>query len=206
LGQVGGKRDLGGKAKMKNRMSIVGVLLLGAAPVFAQAPGTVRSRPPVAEMFGGFSYTRLSDSGTSTNTKGIVGSFAWNARPWLQLVADSSYNTGSYSGVNVTLYGNHYGARVFYRERNKWRVSPFAEVLVGGSHVNNTISGTGGLQYTDLAFSFKTGGGVDFNLTPHFAIRVFDADYYRTSLFSGHQNNIWVSSGLVVRLGGASPE
>ncbi len=132
---------------MKNRMSIVGVLLLGAAPVFAQAPGTVRSRPPVAEMFGGFSYTRLSDSGTSTNTKGIVGSFAWNARPWLQLVADSSYNTGSYSGVNVTLYGNHYGARVFYRERN-----------------------------------------------------------YRTSLFSGHQNNIWVSSGLGVRLGGASPE
>jgi len=35
---------------------------------------------------------------------------------------------------------------------------------------------------------------------------VFDADYYRTSLFSGHQNNTWVSSGLVVRLGGASPE
>src|SRR6266436_10192431 len=191
---------------MNVRMSLIAVLLFAATPALAQGPASVTRRTPVGEMFGGFSYARLSDSGVSTNTKGIVGSFAWNARPWLQLVADSSYNTGSYSGVNVTLYGNHYGARVFYRERNKWRVSPFAEGLVGGSHVNNTISGTGGLQYTDLAFSFKTGGGVDFNLTPHFAIRVFDADYYRTSPFSRHQNNIWVSSGLVVRLGGASPE
>jgi hypothetical protein len=79
-------------------------------------------------------------------------------------------------------------------------------MLVGGSHVNNTVTGTGGLQYTDLSFSIKAGGGVDFNLTPHFAIRVIDADYYRTSLFGGHQNNIWLSTGFVVRLGGARPE
>ena len=78
--------------------------------------------------------------------------------------------------------------------------------LVGGSHVNNTVSGPGGLTYTDLAFSMKAGGGVDFNLSPHFAVRVFDADYYRTSLFSAHQNNIWLSTGFVIRLGGARPE
>ncbi|HXN54197.1 MAG TPA: outer membrane beta-barrel protein [Candidatus Acidoferrum sp.] len=191
---------------MKNRMSLLAVLLFAATSALAQSPVSVRARTPVAELFGGFAYARINDSGTNTNTKGIVGSFAWNARPWLQIVADSSYNKSSYNGVNVKLYGNHYGARVFYRERNKWRVSPFAELLVGGSHVNNTQTGAGGLQYTDLGFSMKAGGGVDFNLTPHFAIRVFDADYYRTSLFSAHQNNIWVSSGLVVRLGGARPE
>src|SRR6266403_2801970 len=84
--------------------------------------------------------------------------------------------------------------------------APFAEFLVGGSHVNNTVSGPGGLTYTDLAFSMKAGGGVDFNLTPHFAVRVFDADYYRTSLFSAHQNNIWLTTGFVIRLGGARPE
>jgi opacity protein-like surface antigen len=191
---------------MKNRMLLVGVLLFATAPAFAQRPVSINPRTPVAELYGGFSFARLNDAGTTTNTKGIVGSFAWNARPWLQFVADSSYNVSSYNGVNVTLYGNHYGARVFHRERNKWRTSPFAEVLVGGSHVNNTASGTGGLQYTDTGFSMKIGGGVDFNLTPHFAVRVFDADYYRTSLFGGHQNNIWLTTGFVIRLGGARPE
>lgn len=191
---------------MNLRMSLVAALLFAATPALAQGPVSITRKMPVGEMFGGFSYARLSDSGTTTNTKGIVGSFAWNAKPWLQLVADSSYNLGSYNGVNVTLYGNHYGARVFHRERNSWRASPFAEVLVGGSHVNNTVSGPGGLQFADLGFSMKMGGGVDFNLTPHFAVRVFDADYYRTSFFGSHQNNIWLTTGFVIRLGGARPE
>ena len=191
---------------MNVRMSLIAVLLFAATPALAQGPASVTRRTPVGEMFGGFSYARLSDSGVSTNTKGVVGSFAWNAKPWLQLVADTSYNVGSYNGVSVTLYGNHYGARVFHRERNSWRASPFAEVLVGGSHVNNTISGPGGLQFTDLGFSMKMGGGVDFNLSTHFAVRVFDADYYRTSLFGAHQNNIWLTTGFVIRLGGARPE
>jgi hypothetical protein len=191
---------------MKMRMLSIAVLLLAATPAFAQSPVSVMPKTPVAEMFGGFSYARLNDSGATTNTKGIVGSFAWNAKPWLQIVADTSYNVSSYSGTNVTLYGNHYGARVFHRERNKWRASPFAEVLVGGSHVNNTITGAGGLQYSDLSFSIKAGGGMDFNLSPHFAVRVFDADYYRTSLFAAHQNNIWLTTGFVIRLGGARPE
>jgi hypothetical protein len=187
-------------------MTLAAVLLFAASPALAQGPVSVTRKTPVGEMFGGFSYARLTDSGVSTNTKGVVGSFAWNARPWLQLVADTSYNVGSYNGVNVTLYGNHYGARVFHRERNSWRASPFAEVLVGGSHVNNTLSGTGGFQFTDLGFSMKMGGGMDVNLGPHFAVRVFDADYYRTSLFGAHQNNIWLTTGFVIRLGGARPE
>jgi hypothetical protein len=166
-------------------MSLVAALLFAATPALAQGPVSITRKMPVGEMFGGFSYARLSDSGTTTNTKGILG---------------------SYNGVNVTLYGNHYGARVFHRERNSWRASPFAEVLVGGSHVNNTVSGPGGLQFADLGFSMKMGGGVDFNLTPHFAVRVFDADYYRTSLFGNHQNNIWLTTGFVIRLGGARPE
>src|SRR4029077_3340059 len=114
---------------MRMRTSLIAVLLLAATPALAQSPVSVMPKKPVAEMFGGFSYARLNDGGATTNTKGIVGSFAWNAKPWLQIVADSSYNVSSYSGMNVTLYGNHYGARVFYRERNKWRTSPFAEML-----------------------------------------------------------------------------
>jgi|SRR5579864_4287340 len=191
---------------VNKRFSLLAVLLFCAGPALAQSPVSVRPKTPVAELFGGFSYAHINDSGTTTNAPGVVGSFAWNARPWLQIVADTSYNVSSYNGTNIALYGNHYGARVFYRERNKWRASPFGEVLVGGSHINNTVSGPGGLQYSDNSFSIKAGGGVDFNLSPHFAVRVFDADYYRTSLFSAHQNNLWLTTGFVIRLGGARPE
>jgi len=191
---------------MNKRLLILAFLFSAAAtPAVAQGPVSITPKMPVAELFGGFSYARLNDSGTSTNTKGIVGSFAWNA----SLGCNSSRTpaiTSRRTRRECHLYGNHYGARVFHRERNKWRASPFAEFLVGGSHVNNTVSGPGGLTYTDLAFSMKAGGGVDFNLSPHFAVRVFDADYYRTSLFSAHQNNIWLSTGFVIRLGGARPE
>jgi opacity protein-like surface antigen len=188
---------------MHKHLALLAILLFASTASRAQGPVNPVPREPVAELFGGYAYTRFNDGGVSTNGNGVVGSFAWNFRPWIQLVADSSYNHASLTGTTAVLYGNHYGARVFYKERNKWRLSPFAELLVGGSHVNNTA---GTLQLTDTAFSLKAGGGVDYNLTPHFAIRAFDADYYRTALFGGHQNNLWVSAGLVVRFGGARPE
>jgi len=62
--------------------------------------------------------------------------------------------------VNVTLYGNHYGARVFHRERNSWRCQSIAEVLWAARIVNKHDKWTGGLQFTDLGFSMKMGGGV----------------------------------------------
>src|SRR5260221_4523260 len=106
---------------MKNPLSETAILLFAATPAFAQGPVSVRSKPPVAELFGGFSYPRLNDSGTTTNTKGIVGSFAWNRKPWLQIVADSSFNESPYSGMNVTVYGHHYLPRLFDHSRNTLR-------------------------------------------------------------------------------------
>jgi hypothetical protein len=36
-------------------------------------------------------------------------------------------------------------------------------------------------------------------------IRLFDADYYRTSFgTNAHQNNYWISTGVVLRLMGGS--
>lgn len=180
------------------------VLFLFFITATAHAQVGVRPKEPVAELFGGFSYAHLDDSGAgiTTNVPGIVGSVAWNAKSWLQLVADTSYNISSYNGVNVTLYGNHYGPRFFYRER-RWRISPFGEFLAGGSHINNSSYGT---SFSDVAFSFKAGGGADYNISPHFAIRAVEADYYRTGLFGGHQGNLWLTTGFIVRFGGASPQ
>jgi hypothetical protein len=187
---------------MNKFVTLLAVSLLASIP--AQAQRVVRPKEPVAEVFGGFTEVHITDGVLVGYAPGIVGSAAWNARPWLQLVADTSYNFSSASGTNIALYGNHYGPRVFYKERNKWRVSPFAEFLIGGSHISNKVGGT--VQSADLSLSYRIGGGLDYNISPHFAVRVFEADLYHTGLFGISQNNAWVTAGFVIRIGGASPQ
>jgi hypothetical protein len=160
------------------------------------------------ELFGGYGFARLNNgAGTMTNMSGILGSFGWNAKPWLQLVADSSYNFVTISGVKNVLYGNHYGPRVFYNGRYRWGFTPFVEGLVGGSRADTTISGAGGYTTSVNCLSFKVGGGFDMKPMRHLTIRVLNFDYYRTAFGTNlHQNNYWASTGIVLRLFGAGAE
>jgi len=165
-----------------------------------------RRRMPLIELFGGYGFARLDNGGgTISNVHGAVGSFGWNVTPWLQIVADSSYNVVTASGTKNVLYGNHYGPRVFRRGRNRWGVTPFVEALVGGTRADTTVSGTGGYKTSENTISYKVGGGLDIKPSRHFEIRLFDVDYYRTSFGTNlHQNNYWASAGIVLRLFGGS--
>jgi hypothetical protein len=166
------------------------------------------------ELFGGYSYTRFDNGGgigNGTNLNGGMGSVGWNIKSWLQLVGDSSYNVVTLSGTKNVLYGNHYGARLFRRGRNRWGVTPFFEGLVGGSRLDTTVSGTGGYTTSTNVISYKAGGGLDIHPSRHFEIRLLDVDYYRTTFGSTsaipvHQNNYWASAGIVIRLFGGGAE
>jgi hypothetical protein len=158
----------------------------------------------MVELFGGFAFARLvSNGGTASNLNGAMGSFGWNLKPWLQIIADSSYSTVTVSGTKNVLYGNHFGPRYFHRSRNRWGLTPFVEGLVGGSRSDTTVSGS---TASDKCLSFKVGGGLDLRPSRRWEIRVFDVDYYRTAFGTNlHQNNYWASAGVVLRLfGGAS--
>jgi len=159
------------------------------------------------ELYGGYAFSRLVSGGSSTNFNGALGSFGWNFKPWLQIVADTSYSFVTVSGTKNVLYGNHYGPRYYYHARNRWNITPFAEALVGGSRSDTTISGTGGYTTSQNSLSFKVGGGVDFRPSRRWEIRLFDVDYYRTSFgTNAHQNNYWASTGIVLRLFGGRAE
>jgi hypothetical protein len=84
------------------------------------------------ELFGGYAFARLAGGGTASNLNGALGSFGLNIKPWLQIVADTSYSVVMVSGTKNVLYGNHYGPRFFRRGRNRWGATPFLEALVGG--------------------------------------------------------------------------
>jgi hypothetical protein len=165
-------------------------------------------RLPLIELFGGYGYARLNNgAGYLTNSNGVLGAFGWNIKPWLQLIADSSYNRVTVSGTKNVLYGNHWGVRYFRRLRHSWGAAPFVEGLVGGSRADTTVSGATGYSTSDIGMSYKIGGGVDIRPLRHFEIRVFDFDYYRTSFGTNlHQNNYFVSTGIVMRLFGRSEE
>jgi hypothetical protein len=176
-----------------------------------EKPNRGTHRAAVLEFFGGYEFARLNNgAGTFTNLNGALGSFGWNVRPWLELVADTSYNTVTISGTKNVLYGNHWGPRFFYHSRFPWGATPFVEALVGGSRADTTVSGTGGYKTSDIGISYKFGGGLDIRparYLRHFKIRLFDFDYYRTSFGTNlHQNNYSISTGIVLRLFGAGSE
>ena len=167
---------------------------------------SIRTAPRV-ELFGGYALARLDGGGPGSNVNGALGSFGWNVKPWLQLVADTSYNVVTTSGTKNVLYGNHLGPRFFRRGRNRWGLTPFVETLVGGSRADTTISGSSTYNTSDNCFSIKVGGGLDIHPSRRFDIRLFDVDYYRTSFgTNAHQNNYWISTGIVLRLFGGNSE
>jgi hypothetical protein len=165
------------------------------------APGI--RRVPVIELFGGYAFARLDggSGGSSSNVNGALGSLGWNAKPWLQIVADTSYNVVTISGTKNILYGNHYGPRYFYRSHNRWGLTPFFEGLIGGSRSDTSIVGVPGYNTSQNCISYKIGGGLDIHPFRHFDIRLLDIDYYRTAFgTNAHQNNYWASTGIVIRL------
>lgn len=157
---------------------------------------------PLVELFGGFAVARADGGGVYNNLYGGVGSFAWNAKSWIQIAGDSSYSVTTISGAKNVLWGNHYGARYFFRGRFPFHVTPFAEGLVGGSRADVTVSGA---TTSQNCLSYKIGGGLDMH-SPHirmFEVRLIDFDYYRTAFGTNvHQNNYWISTGIVLRLFG----
>src|SRR6267378_7360503 len=162
---------------------------------------------PLFDLFGGYGFARFDNGAgvSASNLNGVIGSFGWNVKPWLQVVADSSYNFVTVGGVKSVMYGNHWGPRIFYRGRNRWGLTPFVEGLVGGTRADITVSGAGGYTTSQNVLSYKVGGGLDMKLSRKIEIRLIDVDYYRTSFGTNlYQNNYWASAGIVLRLFGGS--
>ena len=179
-----------------------------------EAPVAGARQSFLMELYGGYAFARFTSAGTSANLSGGLGSFGWNLRPWLQIVGDNSYNFATTSGAKSVLYGNHFGARYFYRSARfgmgRRGITPFVEALVGGSRVDTTVSGPGGYKTSVNCLSYKAGGGIDFHFSPHWEVRLINVDYYRTTFgangYSAAQNNYWASAGVVFRLFGARSE
>jgi hypothetical protein len=171
---------------------------------------------PSANVFFGYSYynTDLSSIGRA-NTNGWEASVEGKIIPFLGFVADvdSHYGSQNFSCAqnfslacpvvpvgtppsnatyndSFTEYNFLFGPRVSISV-SKFR--PFAEALFGGAHVslNNNVG-------SDTSFATAIGGGLDYKLIRPIAWR-FQGDYVQTRFFSATQNNVRISTGIVLR-------
>jgi hypothetical protein len=145
------------------------------------------------ELYGGYSYLHFDDHGTfNQNGWELAGQYKF--LPFLGAVADVSGDYGN--GVNTHYF--LFGPQISFPAR----VSPFAHVLVGAVSIGSTFDiGTVPpvtVSTSDTAFATAIGGGVDARLTHGVYWRIVQADYIHSSAFNSGQDNVRVSTGLVI--------
>ncbi len=182
---------------MRNLLAIGLMVVLGSL-ASAQIPTS-------GNAFFGYSYysTDLSSIGR-TNANGWEATIEGKILPWVGLITDLSGHYGSQSftfpcptppgpcgttSENIHEYNVLFGPRV---SASLGKLRPFGEGMVGIGHVNANAAGT------DTSFATALGGGLDYRLIPHAAWR-FQGDYVHTRFFGTRQNNVRLSTGIVIR-------
>jgi len=162
---------------------------------------------PHWEWFLGYSYIngRVGSGIPTFNANGGSSSIAYNVNRWFGLVADlGGYHTGTIDHVSVDAneFSYLFGPRLNYRFGEKARNTVFGQILLGGVHGNAEFAGASAGQN---AFGMTAGGGLDFGLTKHVALRVAQLEYMMTNYDFGNgyhpQNNFRLSTGVLFRWG-----
>jgi hypothetical protein len=166
--------------------------------------------PTSGNVFFGYSYYNSDVSALNrTNMNGWEASVEGKIFPFIGIVADFDSHYGSQSGIvppplacpvsipncgvtfNANFSENNYlfGPRVSV---SVGKIRPFAEALFGSGHIH--VNGFS----SDTSFATAVGGGLDYKILRILAWRV-QGDYVHTSLLNSHQNNVRISTGIVVR-------
>jgi len=201
------------------RMAAV-VALLCSIATFAAAQ---EPPPPKVELFGGYSY--IYPGGTvyglqpgaltpvsslmESNPRGAGASLTYDFNRWFGLTLDTSIDWGSGEATfarridDVAFSNISIGPKFTYRTKH---FSPFAEVLIGDHRLMPDA-------FHDVdKFGLMAGGGLDLDLSRHFALRLFRADFvysnYRYVAPGGPGTDIRgvrLQTGLNFMFGGAAP-
>lgn len=159
---------------------------------------------PSGNVFFGYSYFNTDVSSTGrANTNGWEASLEGKIIPWIGIVADFDAHYGSQSfpvfcetilnctptvHASFTEHNYLFGPRISVSVA---KIRPFAEALFGAGHVH--VNGIN----SDTSLATAIGGGLDYKLLPLLAWRV-QGDYVHTHLFNATQNNVRLSTGIVV--------
>jgi opacity protein-like surface antigen len=179
------------------RSLLVAILLSFSLSVAAQST-------PRFEFFGGYSYfdgSYTAEGIFPNHPSGWNVSATGNLNRWVGFTADlSGYSQSDGIGDSANAVNFLFGPTVSLRLH---RFTPFAHFLFGDSHVSP--SGTSLLTSTN-SFAFAVGGGLDYAVVKHIALR-FQIDELHNG-FTTSDNQVQyrvdhnlprISTGIVVR-------
>lgn len=159
------------------------------------------SQTTKGNVFFGYSFERTPVVSNDTiNTNGWDASLEGKIFPFVGLVADIDGHYGSgtfaeacsltctYSGADVSEHNFLFGPRVSFQVKG---VRPFAEFLVGGSH----ISRSNGISDSNTSFANAAGGGLDYRVAGPVSVRA-QLDWIETRFYGNTQNGVRFSTGI----------
>jgi len=193
-------------SSMRRIAVICSAFLLLVTPGLAQLPG--------GNVFVGYSYLSADLApGSRSSLNGWNGSVEGKVLPFIGLVGDFSGHYGSASFLTngfcplplgalpgacvVTTSGTTSEHNFLFGPRVSFTIGkfrPFVHALIGGAHISTSGSGA---SPSSTSFADALGGGVDYHLVPLTSWRI-QADEFETRLFSNTQNNVRISTGIVV--------
>jgi len=149
-----------------------------------------------ADVFAGYSFVHVSPQNQANATFNVNGGDAQvadNFTPRFAGVAEFAGYAGGKNGFSSTIIAYMFGPRISFRH-DKW--TPFVQAVFGGGRIQFPQH-----QYSN-AFAMAVGGGVDYNLNTHWAVRPAQIDFFETKFNDGHNNrqlNFRYSGGIVYR-------
>jgi hypothetical protein len=183
------------------RLGLICVIVFLASSTIASA------QLPSGNIFLEYSYARTDlNTGRAANLSGWNGGVEAKIFPFVQVVVDGSGYYGdarfpaacSAAGQNCSvdlsssLQSLLVGPQVALPV-GKWTV--FAQALFGASRLRGTSAG---VSESDTSFAQAFGGGIDYRLVHGIAWRLA-GDELETHFFGNLQNNLRLSTGIVVR-------
>jgi len=184
------------------------MIRMGALVVFTGlSSGIAAAQVPTAgNVYFGYTYYNTNLTLNRGSLTGWEGSLEGKLAPFLGIVADLTGHYGTLDFPNATgtcviggtcppisasahVYEALFGPRVSVPIG---RFRPFGELEVGVAHVNTNGFGS------STSYGTAVGGGLDYRIFRPLAWR-FEGDYVRTHLFSTSQNNLRLSTGIVLR-------
>jgi hypothetical protein len=158
-------------------------VVMGALPARAQEQGDK------IELSAGYSYMHFGST-PKVNLNGAELSGQYKLSDWLGIVGDVTGEYGQVAGVSSRVYTYVFGPQLTWPKPRK--LTPFAHLLVGGSHFDG-----GGFASKGLAWDI--GIGADYRLRGPWSWRVIQADIFPTHLGGDEEHNTRVSTSIVLR-------
>jgi opacity protein-like surface antigen len=175
-----------------------------------EAPQKPKERvTPKYELSAGYAYRSYYQPNISTIwMNGWYASFDYSLMHWLGVEAEGM---GVYKDQGIILgktriYHLLVGPKLYPLGHRK--VTPFGHFLVGGARYSNTTPPYGGYpsnNKTASAYAWEAGGGLDWNLSRHWGVRLFQFDFGHENFFGGPTGTTHISrriaAGFVYRFG-----